>query len=151
MARGIEVHNGKVSLKGIVNLDVSRTYKSGETVTGIVRGARIYMRDDESDVLTITGDFYDLWILDMISATPSDDSAMLRLEFNPLATAVRNSVIQVPLSGHADFNYLLSVNPDDKTAWSSGGDKTSGIYTAAGWFRVRIGASERWIPLYKVA
>jgi len=151
MVRGIEVHNGKVVLGDIESLEMSRVYSAGETVTGIIRGARIYLRDDHSDPLTVTGDLYGLYILDMISATPSDDSAMLRLEFNPLATAVRNSVIQVPLSPDADFNYLLSVNPDNKTAWASGGDKTAGIYTSAGWFRVRIGASERWIPLYKVA
>ncbi|GAI88400.1 unnamed protein product, partial [marine sediment metagenome] len=53
MARGIEVHNGKVILGDVESLEISRVYPAGRTVTGIVRGARIYLRDDHTEPLTL--------------------------------------------------------------------------------------------------
>ncbi len=148
MARGIEVHNGKVVLGDIESLEISRVYPAGEVISGMVRGARIYLRDDESDPTVISGDIHALYILDMLHGTHGS-SSLLRLEFNPLVSATRGCVLNVPISTLADIDYFIDVNPSAKTAWASAGDKTGG--TASGWLRCMIGAAERYIQLYQPA
>jgi len=147
MVRGIEVHNGKVVLGETARASFFVDLGQGKTIASHVYGAKIQIdtSDNWSDPSTVNHDMHALWVLWMGGIAPAFDSSLLRLENNSPATL--NSVISVPVGGGGDFAYFLTVNPNDRTAWSSGGNVTTGL-GARGWLKVFVAGADRWIQLY---
>ena len=149
MARGIEVHNGKVVLSDIVKLNQYLNLGQGKTLAYHVYGAKVQIDSNENwdDPSTINHDMHALWVNVMVGVAPTGDSTLLRLESNTKGVTLR-SVIDIPVGGNpvGDFEYLMTMNPNDRTAWSTSGDATSGL-GARGWLKILAG-TERWIQLY---
>lgn len=98
---------------------------------------------------TIDGDCFGIWVLYQIGETPTGESGLLRLEPNTKGITVY-SAINIPVGGvpQGDLSYLFNLNPSTNVAAWDGG---AGCSTEAGYLKIKLGAEDRYVQLYKTS
>ncbi len=151
MARGIEVHNGKVVLGDIVKQRIQIDLGQDKTLVGRVNPLFVEV-DDTSNwypvdhASTIDGDMFVGWLMANVGEEPTGTSTILRLESNTKGITL-NSFFDTIMSGvpQGNMDYFFTANPATGVdAWSRSGTVTN----VAGYLKIKIGNDDRYIMLY---
>lgn len=93
---------------------------------------------------TISSDYYAIYAYMAAGATPAGASAVIRAEHNAAAARCNRGFLWCV----GDASYAFGFGPNDiQTAYSHSGSPSN----QAGWLKVLVGSSDRWILLYDTA
>lgn len=151
MARGIEVHNGKVILGDIVEQVIAIDLGQDKTLVGRVCPLIVKVDDygnwyPDDHASTIDGDMYAGWLLVQVGEEPAGSSTILRLEASTKGITL-NSVFDAVCAGlpQGNFDYMFKCHPATGVdAWAAGGTVTD----VAGYLKIKVGDADRYIQLY---